>query len=55
MMRERQFNMRLSELESARLSAVAEHHGIGEAEVMRLLLKREHDAIKTVKTKRGAR
>jgi hypothetical protein len=42
--RDRLFNMRLSEDESARLDRLAEHYGLNAAGVIRMLLKREDDA-----------
>ena len=44
-MRERQLNIRLSDQEAARLDRVAEHYGLNAAGVIRMLVKREHDAI----------
>jgi hypothetical protein len=45
MMRERMFTMRLSEDESRRLDRVAAHYGVNVANPIRMLLKREDDAI----------
>ncbi len=45
MARDRQFNMRLSEDEMRRLDAIAAHFGINAANVLRMLLKREADAL----------
>jgi hypothetical protein len=45
-MRERQLNVRLSEEESERLETVASHYGLNAAAIIRMLLKREYDAIK---------
>jgi len=44
-MRERQLNIRLSEDEAARLDALADHYGINVAAVIRMLAKREADAL----------
>ena len=46
-MRERMFTMRLSEEESLRLDRVAAHYGVNAANLVRMLLKREDDAIGT--------
>ncbi len=45
MARDRQFNMRLSEDELRRLDAIATHYGINAANVLRMLIKREADAL----------
>jgi predicted DNA-binding protein len=45
-MRERQLNVRLSEEESERLETVASHYGLNAAAIIRMLVKREYDAIK---------
>ena len=45
-MRERLFTMRMSEDEAERLDVVAKHYGLNGAGVIRMLLKREADAIK---------
>ena len=44
-MREKVFNLRLSDEEAARLDAIATHYGLNAAGVIRMLVKREHDAI----------
>jgi sulfur relay (sulfurtransferase) DsrC/TusE family protein len=44
-MREKQLNIRLTEDELARLQLVAEHYGLNVAGVLRMLVKREADAI----------
>jgi len=44
-MRERLFNLRMSDDEFARLEAIASHYGINGAGVVRMLLKREVDAL----------
>jgi hypothetical protein len=44
-MRERMFTMRLSEDESKRLDALAEHYGLNGAGLIRMLLKREEEAV----------
>ena len=43
--REKLFNMRLSEEEAARLERLAAHYGLNAAGVIRMLLKREEDAL----------
>ena len=43
--RDRLFNMRLSDDESARLDRIAAHYGLNAAGVIRMLLKREDDTI----------
>lgn len=55
--RDRLFNMRLSEEESARLDRIAAHYGLNAAGAIRMLLKREDDAIaaKTPETKKGTK
>jgi DNA-directed RNA polymerase specialized sigma subunit len=52
LMRELQFNIRFSKEEGARLDAVAKHYGISQADAIRMLLKRELDAIKAVDRRR---
>lgn len=49
-MREKLFTMRMSEEESLRLDAVARHYGLNAAGVIRMLVKREHDAVTREKT-----
>ena len=44
-MRERMFTLRMSEEETARLDRVARHYGLNAAGVVRMLLKREDDAL----------
>ena len=44
-MKDRLFTMRMSEDEYVRLSRVAERYGLNSAGVIRMLLKREDDAI----------
>ena len=44
-MRERQLNIRLSEEESTRVDLVAEHYGLNVAALLRMLVKREFDAL----------
>jgi predicted DNA-binding protein len=44
-MRERLFTMRMSDEESQRLEAVAKHYALNAAGVIRMLVKREFDAI----------
>lgn len=44
-MRERLFTMRMSDEESGRLDAVARHYALNGAGVIRMLVKREYDAI----------
>lgn len=45
MVREKQLNIRLSEAESARLEWLAEHYGTTVAMVVRMLAKRDADAL----------
>ncbi len=45
MARDRQFNMRLSADEAHRLDALAGHYGLNAANLLRMLLKKEADAI----------
>ena len=45
-MREKQLNIRLSEEEAERMELVAAHYGLNGAGVVRMLLKREADAIR---------
>lgn len=55
-MRERQLNVRLSEEESDRLAALEQHYGLNGANLVRMWIKREHDAvIAPAKTTRGKR
>ena len=51
------FNIRLSEEEWARLDRLKSHYGINAAGIIRMLLKREDDAIgpPKKKTKKGAK
>ncbi|HKY39246.1 MAG TPA: hypothetical protein VJN18_25085 [Polyangiaceae bacterium] len=51
-MREKQLNVRLSPEEAARLEAVAEHYSLSAAAVLRMLVKREHDALFGVEKKK---
>lgn len=44
-MRERQINIRLSDEEAQRLDALAAHYGLNIAGVLRMLVKRDHDAL----------
>ena len=44
-MRERLFTMRMSEEESTRLEEVSKHYGLNAAGTIRMLVKREHDAL----------
>lgn len=44
-MREKLFTMRMSAEESLRLETVARHYGLNAAGVIRMLVKREHDAV----------
>ena len=44
-MRERLFTMRMSDEEHARLDAVAKHFALNAAGVVRMLVKREFDAL----------
>jgi hypothetical protein len=44
-MRERLFTMRMSEEEHARLDGVSKHYGLNAAGTIRMLVKREHDAL----------
>lgn len=48
--RDLQFNMRLSEDEMRRLDAVAAHHGVNAANLLRMLLKHEADRLGIVTT-----
>lgn len=43
--RDLQFNMRVSREELDRLEALAEHYGINTAAVLRMLIKRDADAL----------
>ncbi len=59
-MRETQMNVRLTADEAARVAAVAEHYGLSGPNLVRMLIKREADALGiTAKTagapKRGKR
>ena len=45
MAREKLFNMRMSEDESARVARVAAHYGLNAASLFRMLVKREDDAL----------
>lgn len=44
-MRERQLNVRLSEAESVRFDAVALHYGLNPQALVRMLVKKEADAL----------
>jgi len=44
-MRERLFTMRMSDEESQRLDALAKHYALNAAGVLRMLVKREYDAV----------
>ena len=44
-MRERLFNIRMNAEESTRLESLATHYGLSAAGVVRMLLKREADAV----------
>jgi hypothetical protein len=46
-MREKQLNIRLSPEEAQRLEFIAEHYSLSAAAVLRMLVKREHDALRT--------
>jgi len=46
-MRERLFTMRMSEEEASRLDEVAKHYALNAAGVIRMLVKREHDNLRT--------
>jgi antitoxin component of RelBE/YafQ-DinJ toxin-antitoxin module len=46
MVQRKMFTVRLSEDEQARLDLVATHYGLTAAGVLRMLLKREEDAIR---------
>ncbi len=54
-MREKIFTMRLSVEERARLEAVAAHYGLTAAEVIRMLAKRECDAMALKEKEREAK
>jgi predicted DNA-binding protein len=55
-MRERQMNVRLSPEEAERLDALAERYGLSGPNVVRMLIKRESDAVGiTPKAKRAKR
>jgi predicted DNA-binding protein len=43
--RTRQYNLRINDEEQARLRALAAHHELTEAALLRWLLKREADAV----------
>lgn len=45
-MRKKQFNIRLSQEEETRLNRVSAHWGVSPTSVLRMLLKREDDAIR---------
>jgi hypothetical protein len=45
----RQFNLRLSEEEAARLEVVAQYYGLTVPAAMRMLIKREFDSIERKK------
>ncbi len=58
--RDRLFNMRLSEEEAGRLERIAAHYGLNAAGAIRMLLKREDDALRaaasaTKASKKGAK
>jgi len=44
-MRERLFTMRMSDEETQRIDALAKHYGLNAAGVIRMLVKRDYDAI----------
>ena len=44
-MRERLFTMRMSDEEHSRLDEVSKHYGLNAAGAIRMLVKREHDAL----------
>jgi hypothetical protein len=48
-MRENQLNIRLSDEETERLEAVTQHHGLNGANLFRMLLKREADAVAAIR------
>lgn len=50
-MRERQFNVRMSDEEAKRLEALARHYGLNGAGVFRMLLTLEHNRINAPKRK----
>lgn len=45
MMREKQFNIRFSEEESARLEELTQHYSLNGAAVVRMLLKKDYDRV----------
>ncbi|MEO7033684.1 MAG: hypothetical protein ABI548_07375 [Polyangiaceae bacterium] len=49
-MRERLFTMRMSEEESSRLEEVSKYYALNAAGVIRMLVKREHDNLRTEAT-----
>jgi len=46
--RERQINLRLSEEEAERLELLSAHYGLNPPNLLRFLLKKESDALRTV-------
>ncbi len=54
-MREKVFNIRFSEEEWARIQALAAHHELPAAQILRLLIKREHAAIFPAPAKKSKR
>ena len=53
--REKLFNMRMSEEEWARAGALAAHYGVNIASMLRMLMKREADALDAAKPKLSTR
>lgn len=49
--RTRQVNLRVNQAEEARLRELSEHYGVHPSEVLRMLVKREHDKLATRLTK----
>ncbi len=45
--RERLFVIRLNDLEREMIDAVAEHHGMNATQILRQLIRREHDRIRS--------
>ena len=52
MARDRQFTMRFSPAEMARLEKVAKHYGISKSDVCRMIVKQEDDRLKAEKAER---
>ena len=48
--REKLFTIRMNDEETARLEMLAQHYGLSAAGVIRMLLKREADAVAAAKT-----